>query len=385
MDSIPGGLGDRLSRLRNPSSHDSGAGDGGVAACELELPLPQTQFDIFANQLFFSGKCVPSFLWTNQSLWNHALEVFHEFDNSVMSLARYLKAELRRYFAVPGSFVTLLHCKDFVIPNESRLKWLFGVENSRAFLSIKQTSLSGGKKSAREPEKKDGHIVDLLRKIQVSYICHQLLQKIYTTFELTPVRETRLSSLAKSDLRVRVPKLIYILQYARQKLSAQDANDSAVMQTKLDEYIILLSRIIEEEEVNNQMTNVLLEDIIYWVEGSFPLQIVLGEPFSPSTQPRRDVARALVLPPPKAVSKHCLAQATRTAFQVFQSRVMTLSDWYNKYFEVVTESKDENSSEVAFFFAVYELVHMGFVRKVVTGRRSEETFEKIAIVWGSGR
>eukprot|EP00986_Skeletonema_menzelii_P014807 scaffold10327_cov144-Skeletonema_menzelii.AAC.2 len=384
MDSIPGGLGDRLSRLRNPSNHDSGGGDGGVAACELELPLPQVQFDIFVNRLFFSDKCVPSFLWTNQSLWNHALEVFHEFDNSIMSLARHLKAELRRYFAVPGSFVTLLHCKEFVIPNESRLKWLFGEESGRMFLSIKQGS-SGKKKSVRQTDKKDGHVVDLFRKIQVSYVCHQLLQKLYTIFELTPVRESRLSSLEKSDFRVRVPKLIHILHNARQKLGAQDSKDSAVMQAKLDEYIILLSHIIEGEEINNQMAKVILEDIIQWVEESFPLHIVLGEPFPPSAQPRRDVARALVLPPPKAVSKHCLSQATRTAFQVFQSRIMTLSDWYNKYFEVVTEKGDENSSEVAFFFAVYELAHMGFVRKVVTGRRSEETYEKIAIVFGSGR
>eukprot|EP00984_Skeletonema_dohrnii_P025989 scaffold15238_cov125-Skeletonema_dohrnii-CCMP3373.AAC.2 len=385
MDSIPGGLGDRLSRLRNPSNHDSGGGDGGIAACELELPLPQIQFDIFVNRLFFSDKCVPSFLWTNQSLWNHALEVFHEFDNSVMSMARHLKAELRRYFAVPGSFVTLLHCKEFVIPNESRLKWLFGEECSRTFLSIQQASLSGSKKAAKKEEKKDGHVVDLFQKIQISYVCHQLLQKIYTIFDLTPVREARLSVLVTSDLRVRVPKLIRILHNASQKLTALDAKESAVMQTKLGEYIILLSHIIQEEEANNQMTKALLDDIIYWVEESFPLQIVLGEPFPPTIQPRRDVARALVLPPPKAISKDCLSQATRTAFQVFQSRVMTLSDWYNKYFEVVTESGAENSSEVAFFFAVYELVHMGFVRKVVTGKRSEETYEKIAIVWGSGR
>lgn len=51
----------------------------------------------------------------------------------------------------------------------------------------------------------------------------------------------------------------------------------------------------------------------------------------------------------------------------------------------MTESRSENSSEVAFFFALYELEHMGFVRKLVTGKRSEETYEKIAIVWGSGR
>ncbi len=394
MDSIPGGGLDRLSRLRNPSIHDTGGGEGGIAACELELPLPQIQFDIFVNQLFFSSgeKCIPSFLWTNRSLWNHALEMFHEFDNSIMSLARHLKSELRRHFAVTGAFLTLLHCTEFVIPNESRLKWLFGEESSRKFLSIQQasssSSSSGGKKSAnKNEEKKDGHVVDLFRKIQISYVCHQLLQEIHTIFELSPFQEARLSKLAQSNLRVKVPKLIHILHSARQKLAAQDTKDLAVMQTKLDEYIILLSHIIQEDddEPNNQMTKALLEDIIYWVEESFPLQIVLGEPFPPAIQPRRDVARALVSPPPKAVSKHCLSQATRTAFQVFQSRVMTLSDWYNKYFEVVTESGAENSSEVAFFFALYELEHMGFVRKVVTGRRSEETYEKIAIVWGSGR
>lgn len=387
MDSIPGGLGDRLSRLRNPSNHDSGGGEGGIAACELEMPLPQIQFDIFANQLFFSeGMCIPSFLWTNQSLWNNTLELFHEFDNSVMSLARHLKAELRRYFAIPGAFLTLLHCKEFVIPNESRLKWLFGEESSRMFLSIQHSSLSGAKKSStKKEEKKDGHVDDLFRKIQISYVCHQLLQKIYTIFGLIPFREARLASLALSDLKECMPKLIHSLHSARQKFAAEEAKDSAVMQTKLDEYIILLSDIIQEEEPNNQMTKALLEDMIYWVEESFPLQIVLGESFPPSIQQRRDVARALVLPLPKAISKHSLSRATRTAFQVFQSRVMTLSDWYNKYFEVVTESGDENSSEDAFFFALYELEHMGFVRKVVTGKRSDETYEKIAIVWGSGR
>lgn len=383
MDNNPGGGLDRLSKLRNPSIHDSGGGNGGMAACELELPLPQIQFDIFANQIFFSGKCIPSFLWTNQSLWNHAMEIFHEFDNSIISLARHLKTELRRHFAVPGAFLTLLHCKEFVIPNESRLRWLFGEESSRKFLSIEQAS--GGKKSAKKEERKDGHVVDLFRKIQISYVCHQLLQEIYTIFELTPFQEARLSTLAQSNLRFKVPKLIHSFHSARQKLTSLDSKNSAVMQTKLDEYIILLSHIIQEDEPNKQMTKALVEDIMYWVGECFPLQIVLGETFPASTQPRRDVARALVLPPPKAVSKHVLSQATRTAFQVFQSRVMTLSDWYNKYFEVVTESRSENSSEVAFFFALYELEHMGFVRKLVTGKRSEETYEKIAIVWGSGR
>ncbi len=394
MDSVPGGLGDRLSMLRNPSNHDSGGGDGGMAVCELELPLPQIQFDIFVNRLFLSGKCIPSFLWTNESIWDHSQEIFHEVDNSIISLARHLKSELRRYFTVPGAFLTLLHSKEFVIPNESRLKWLFGEESSRKFLSIQHASSmasSSGKKSAKnkQEDKKDGHIVDLFQKIQISYFCHQLLQKIYTIFDLTPFREVRLSTLTRGDVSQRVPKLIYFLQSARQRFaSGETFEDSISILTKLDEYIILLGECANEaeEESVNQMAKLLVEDIIHWVEDCFPLQIVLSDPLPPSIQPRRDVAKALVSPLPKELSKHCLSYATRIAFQVFQSRVMTLSDWYNRYFEVVTQSgTTTNSREAAFFFAVYELIHLGFVRKVMTGRRSEETYEKIAMVWGSGR
>ena len=377
MDSMPGGLGDRLSRLRNPSNHDSGGGDGGIAACELELPLPQIQFDIFVNKLFFSGKCIPSFLWTNKSLWSHMLEQFHEFDNSIISLARHLKTELRRYFAVPGAFLTLLHCEDFVVPNESRLQWLFGEKSSRAFLSIEKMYES-------EVVKEDGNVADLTQKIQISFICHQLLQKIYTIIESTPVHESRTSTISQSNIENVVSRLIYNLRNARQKLSAH-LDGSVSMQMKLDEYIILLLHMITEGDPNIQMAKALLEDIISSIEEYFPIKVFLREPLPPLIQPRRDIAKELTLPPHKAFSKHSLAQATRTAFQVFQGRVMTLSDWYNKYFEVVTESKDTDSSEAAFFFAVYELVLMGFMQKLVTGRKSEETYEKVAIVWGSGR
>jgi hypothetical protein len=332
--SIPGGLGDRLSTLRNPSNHDSGGGEGGVAKCELELPLRRTQFDIFAKQLFFSGKCFPSFLWTNKSLWNHAQEIFHEFDNSIMSLGRHLKAELRRYFAVPGAFLTLLHCKEFVIPNESRLTWLFGDENSRKFLSIQHASSSGETQAHNEEKgKKDGHIVDLFQKIEISYISHQLLQKIYIIFELTPFRETQfLSTLTRDEVKNRATKLIRCLYNARQKLAAgKTSKDFMSIQTKLDEYIILLAECaFQEVEPKLQVTKALLEDIIRWVEERFPLQIVLSEPIPPATQPRRDVARALVKPLPEAISKHFLSLATRNAFQVFQSRVMSLSELYNK-------------------------------------------------------
>ena len=109
----------------------------------------------------------------------------------------------------------------------------------------------------------------------------------------------------------------------------------------------------------------------------------------PSVQPRRGVAKALTQPLPEALAQCSLAHASQIAFQVFQSRVLTLADWHERYFDAVGDL-DENdagvsSHEAAFFFAVYELVHLGFVRKLATARRKEEAYEKISMVWASGR
>jgi len=45
MDAMPGGMGDRLSRLRQPSFHNAGGGEGGGAVIqEVFLPEPGVQF-----------------------------------------------------------------------------------------------------------------------------------------------------------------------------------------------------------------------------------------------------------------------------------------------------------------------------------------------------
>mmetsp|Transcript_27945 Transcript_27945/g.58713 ORF Transcript_27945/g.58713 Transcript_27945/m.58713 type:complete len:692 (-) Transcript_27945:1091-3166(-) len=107
MDAMPGGMGDRLSRLRQPSFHNAGGGEGGGAVIqEVFLPEPGVQFDMFVDKLFSNENRIPTFLWNNTDLFRHLHEIYRECDNSVISLARELKSVLNRYFAKPGEKTT---------------------------------------------------------------------------------------------------------------------------------------------------------------------------------------------------------------------------------------------------------------------------------------
>lgn len=64
--------------------------------------------DLFINKLF-SGKCIPTFLWSNRCLLTRIQELFQDSDNSIVSVAKKLKTDLRRYFSVPGK--ALCQCK----------------------------------------------------------------------------------------------------------------------------------------------------------------------------------------------------------------------------------------------------------------------------------
>jgi hypothetical protein len=47
MESSPGGMGDRLSKLRQPAFYGAGGGDGGVVLHEVFVPLLGVQFGEF--------------------------------------------------------------------------------------------------------------------------------------------------------------------------------------------------------------------------------------------------------------------------------------------------------------------------------------------------
>ena len=64
-----------------------------------ELPFLLV-LELFLEKLF-SGMCVPTYLRNGLHLLKYIQEIFHEYSNSMVSIAKELKSELRRYFSMP--------------------------------------------------------------------------------------------------------------------------------------------------------------------------------------------------------------------------------------------------------------------------------------------
>ncbi len=197
---------------------------------------------------------------------------------------------------------------------------------------------------------------------------------------------------AKFSVNAHMRELLRLLGIVRFKVvtwKGAPLDGSSLLCRKLNEWIIIAGKFaLSEASSNVAMARALVENIMEWARANMAVRMKLE--VSAAVQPRRDVAKALCAPIPDALKPCSLLNACRTAFWVFQSRVMSLSEWHEKYFDVVIDQNGQEagtrfSNENAFFFAVYELVHMGFVRKLMTGKRNEDVYEKIAIIWGNGR
>ena len=284
-----------------------------------------------------------------------------------------------------AAITSMLHCEEFTIPNEARIRWLFGNEHCRKIM----LPHSGSAAPEMKEDQKDGHIFDLFWKMQTSYLCHQVLQRISTIFNISPLEKIGQVTGPELYSSLRMHELLLLISTARDKAVAwNDANPAPSKQSlslcnKLSEFMILAGNSTDVP----MRSKALVENIVAWAGGQFSFQVTLEED-SP-VQPRRDVAKALSLPTPNALRCNPLSHASRIAFQVFQTRVMALVDWHEKYFDIVANQDGQDvgapTNEASFFFAVYELVHCGFVRKLTTGRRKEESYEKVAIIWGNGQ
>ena len=162
-------------------------------------------------------------------------------------------------------------------------------------------------------------------------------------------------------------------------IGSDQLRDSLIMQT--NEFIILADEITNDVEYN--IKNAMMFDIKEWALETLTSQHTKLPilQLSRLAQPRKDVAKSFVASLPSALN-NSFARAVTIAFQCFQSRYFTLSDWYEKYFEIVTDHPSTSSNESLFFAAVQELIYCGFIRKVTSAQRKDETYEKIAIVWG---
>lgn len=236
-----------------------------------------------------------------------------------------------------------------------------------------------------------GHITDLFWRMQLSYLSHQICQRLNNIFNLCSFTEIGRVTGAEFSTVAHMRELLLLLGKVRHKVATWKYAPfelSASLCQKLNEWIILAGEsAVGETSSNVSMARSLVENIMAWASANMSSRVKLE--ISASVQPRRDVAKALCMPMPDALMPCSLAHACRIAFQVFRSRVISLSEWHEKYFDAVMdqvghEGGSRISNEAAFFFAVYELVHLGFVRKLVAGKRKEDAYEKVAIIWGNG-
>ena len=382
IDTTPGGLSNRLSCLRDHAIR-------GSTVHELHVPLPQVQLGLFINRLFAS-ECLPVILRTDHRLLKHIYEVFRDCDNSIVSVATRIKLELRRYFAKPCAFLSLLNCKSFAISNESRIKYIFGDKYSREYLESLTTTAAATTTTTTTTTtnmKNNRHVLDLFESIYISYLSQQIYQRIHNIFNLSPLTNimVRVSTTASVH---GMRDLLHLLGNARRKITTWNcippSHRSLTFCNKINEWIILVSKLTSGGEAassNISMARALVDNILAWTSANFESQMKLD--VSLTAQPRRDIAKAICALMPKALTSCSLGHATRCAFGVFQSRLLSLTEWYELYSDMMNDQDVQNKMET-FLFAVYELVHLGFVRKLLTGKRGGEAYEKTAIIWGKG-
>ena len=321
-------------------------------------------------------QCIPCTFWDNKDVMDDMQDVFHEFDNSIVGAARRLKTELSRYFSRSGKFVcqrilfvllknfmlnfiyalsvgafaSLLHCKELVLPNWDRISWMASTQNDTLLTTRILVSLA---------------------------FCH-----LYQT--ISSIENLRSTGTGSDNL----VKLLQQLHRSRVMLTTghiidSDNMSSALVIQKINEYIILVGETLNDKDIDRDIMKILLEDMKDWAITICTSQQIELPELTPirASQPRKDVVKAFSAPIPSSVN-NSIVHAMRVAFQCFDCRILTLSKWYNNYFEIVTNHPEINSNECVFFLAIQELVHCGFIRKLTSGRRKEDAYEKIAMVWG---
>jgi hypothetical protein len=232
------------------------------------------------------------------------------------------------------------------------------------------------------------HILDLFDKIYISYLSQQIYQRIQSIFKLSPLTDIMVRVCTTTTTSMHgMRDLLCLLGNVRHKITTwkyiPPSHRSQNFYNKLNEWIILAGKLASDDAVSSSisMARALVDNVLAWTSANFASQMKLD--VSLTAQPRRDVAKAICTLIPEALTPCSLGHATRCAFGVFQSRLLSLTEWYELYSDVMNDQDGQNKIET-FLFAVYELVHLGFVRKIVTGKRGGEAYEKTAIIWGKG-
>lgn len=103
-----------------------------------------------------------------------------------------------------------------------------------------------------------------------------------------------------------------------------------------------------------------------------------------SVGPRREMAMALSKPTANGLNTLDFTFDVKVAFNVFDSRLISLEEWFGRFSEQLTQVLKDNSNTTVkverFAFSLYQLMFCGLV---VRSRRKDNLFEKGALVWAS--
>ncbi len=96
--------------------------------------------------------------------------------------------------------------------------------------------------------------------------------------------------------------------------------------------------------------------------------------------PRRELALTLAKPTRNDIS---FTLDVKIAFNVFNSRIITLEEWFRRFTEYLTQVEKNSPNAITirvqrFAFSLYQLMFCGLV---IRSRRKDNVFEKGALVW----
>jgi hypothetical protein len=256
---------------------------------------------------------------------------------------------------VAGSYASLLDCKELILPNWDRVSWLASQSESKT-----EADCSSAK-------------THLTTKIAMSMAFRQIYQAIN--------RIESNKSFSNHDMSGLLKRLHKARMFLERNGGANELYHPLI--TRLNEYIILIGEVPTSTNLDKDIPWSLLEDMkAYFISTCKSQQIELPELNDPiAPQPRKDIVKAFSAPIPTAIN-NSLVHAMRIAFQCFDTRILTLSKWYEKYFDIVANHPEISSNESLFFVVIQQLVHCGFIKKLTSARRKDEAYEKIAVVWG---
>eukprot|EP00979_Chaetoceros_neogracilis_P007989 scaffold1744_cov237-Chaetoceros_neogracile.AAC.1 len=223
-----------------------------------------------------------------------------------------------------------------------------------------------------------------------------------TTIEGGPGKTKDLSSFLHADSTR--PRISSKSEESGTRILPDESADQNDQISKLSDFlrdsICLLAALLEQDDTNQDILHDFRESLVEGLHGFLWDQKTSDSPFaqfftfgvaenddpahylpSLTVEPRRSMASAISMP--ESLDGDCSFDLS-VAFHIMHGRVILVNTWFEQFTEKVLcyEEEDVATEEILhrFAFAVYQLMHCGFI---VRSRRKDDAFEKAAMIWAS--